>query len=542
MGRSRSRCATTRPTRSSAPRRRGGTASYRYDAAGNLLSDGASAYRYDALDRLTALAGAGTTEGYGYTGDGVLVTQTVNGAPTTYTQDLAAGQSQVLQTATGTGTPAVTDYLYGDGAERLASLAALPTGGTARTWYGADPQGSVRYTTDDGANVSPTVNYDPYGQPEGGAVPPTFGYNGEVQDAATGLVNLRARTYNPATGQFLTRDPLEAQTAESYAYAEGDPVNGTDPSGTCTVFGVEISFLGIKGSSCRQQALGQTNQNISQAVLSPDASPIYYPTITDKNCLYAQAERDPAIRPLLRHGFDIGPIKRVDTQGGPVVAEAAVAGRGSVLEEAAQVAERAAGQLAIRAGVTVLGVLALRAAAVIGGVAAIYVLKAPDATTATTGDEVLAYENSLQRRRDRNIPTVYFSFGRAPEISVPAIALNIGTAQLAGKPYRLTYLGTSVDPVTGNFYGPGSQAAQANRSAACSGSRQRSLFGRVGTRANGLSCDEYPFASTVEGGFNTQIMLVPARENSRQGGILSGFYNGRLRASGQPLFYVQVVP
>jgi len=26
-----------------------------------------------------------------------------------------------------------------------------------------------------------------------------------VQDAATGLVNLRARMYSPATGQFLTR-------------------------------------------------------------------------------------------------------------------------------------------------------------------------------------------------------------------------------------------------------------------------------------------------------------------------------------------------
>ncbi len=203
-----------------------GTSAYGYDAAGNLLSDGASAYSYDALDRLTALAGAGTTEGYGYNGDGVLVTQTVNGTPTRYTQDLAAGQSQVLQTATGTGTPTVTDYLYGDGAERLASL---PSGGTARTWYMPDLQGSVRYTTDDGANASLTVNYDPYGTPEG-ATPPTFGYDGELQDAATGLQNLRARTYNPATGQFLTRDPLEQQTGQAYLYASGDPVNGSDPS------------------------------------------------------------------------------------------------------------------------------------------------------------------------------------------------------------------------------------------------------------------------------------------------------------------------
>jgi len=204
-----------------------GTASYAYDAAGNLLNDGASAYSYDALDRLTGLAGAGATEAYGYNGDGVLVTQTVNGTPTRYTQDLAASQSQALQTATGTGAPAVTDYLYG-----LDRLASVPSGGTARTWYMPDLQGSVRYTTDDGANASPAVNYDPYGTPEG-ATPPTFGYDGELQDAATGLQNLRARTYNPATGQFLTRDPLEQQTGQAYLYAGGDPINGSDPSGQC---------------------------------------------------------------------------------------------------------------------------------------------------------------------------------------------------------------------------------------------------------------------------------------------------------------------
>jgi len=32
-------------------------------------------------------------------------------------------------------------------------------------------------------------------------------------------------------GQFLTRDPLEQQTGQAYAYAGGDPVNNSDPSG-----------------------------------------------------------------------------------------------------------------------------------------------------------------------------------------------------------------------------------------------------------------------------------------------------------------------
>jgi RHS repeat-associated protein len=54
---------------------------------------------------------------------------------------------------------------------------------------------------------------------------------GPVVDAETGLQYLRARYYDPATGQFLTRDPLVAMTSQPYAYANNSPLNYTDPSG-----------------------------------------------------------------------------------------------------------------------------------------------------------------------------------------------------------------------------------------------------------------------------------------------------------------------
>lgn len=50
-------------------------------------------------------------------------------------------------------------------------------------------------------------------------------------DAETGLVYLRARYYDPGTGQFLTVDPLFDVTRERYGYVGGDPLNGSDPSG-----------------------------------------------------------------------------------------------------------------------------------------------------------------------------------------------------------------------------------------------------------------------------------------------------------------------
>ncbi|MGH2345126.1 MAG: hypothetical protein ACRDG4_07860, partial [Chloroflexota bacterium] len=107
---------------------------------------------------------------------------------TSYTQDLAADQSQILAATTGMTT---TDYLYG---QDTAPLAAL-TGGT-RTWYGLDGQGSVRQSLDDMGTVLGVQNYDPFGQIEAGSsLTSPFGYTGELQNASTGQEYLRARWY-----------------------------------------------------------------------------------------------------------------------------------------------------------------------------------------------------------------------------------------------------------------------------------------------------------------------------------------------------------
>ena len=64
---------------------------------------------------------------------------------------------------------------------------------------------------------------------------PSF-YRGEQYDSDLGLYYLRARYYNPATGRFLSRDPLDGNAKEpaslhKYLYANGDPVNAKDPTG-----------------------------------------------------------------------------------------------------------------------------------------------------------------------------------------------------------------------------------------------------------------------------------------------------------------------
>jgi RHS repeat-associated protein len=72
-------------------------------------------------------------------------------------------------------------------------------------------------------------------------------------------VYLRARYYDPATGQFLTRDPLQALTKQPYAYVDDDPLNATDPLGLCHGFwgctfhyvgeGAEYTGIGLAGAA-----------------------------------------------------------------------------------------------------------------------------------------------------------------------------------------------------------------------------------------------------------------------------------------------------
>jgi YD repeat-containing protein len=71
---------------------------YTYDDAGNLVDDGTHTYDYDPMGWVIQRDGTRHT----YDADGVLATETISGSTTiSYTQDLAAPLSQILQTIDG---------------------------------------------------------------------------------------------------------------------------------------------------------------------------------------------------------------------------------------------------------------------------------------------------------------------------------------------------------------------------------------------------------------------------------------------------------
>jgi RHS repeat-associated protein len=59
-----------------------------------------------------------------------------------------------------------------------------------------------------------------------------LGYTGEWQDAAVGLVYLRARWYAPGVGRFIQKDPAQLGQ-NAYVYAEANPFGFTEPTGLC---------------------------------------------------------------------------------------------------------------------------------------------------------------------------------------------------------------------------------------------------------------------------------------------------------------------
>jgi RHS repeat-associated protein len=224
----------------------GGTLRTRTDAFGQVTSQEsapgtASEYTYDGLGRLT---GAGLA----YTG--VANTLAADGA-TTYTRDPGG---MLLGAASG----------------------------SARTLVWTDQHTDVvGQLTPNGAAVSGSRVFDPWG-----AVLTTvgmlgsLGYQSAFTDAATGRVNMRARWYNPGTGQFDTRDAAnvgasgESIGANRYAYAEANPMTNVDQDGTWSWRGLAKAAVNTAARAAR--AVVNTVVAVAQAVYTNVILPVVH--------------------------------------------------------------------------------------------------------------------------------------------------------------------------------------------------------------------------------------------------------------------------
>ena len=83
---------------------------------------------------------------------------------------------------------------------------------------------------------------------------------------------MRARYYDPATGRFISRDPVEGaqtmpQSQNPYAYAMNNPINLSDPSGEQVAGGCFNANVGLAAfGTCSICLVGTSNRELGLVV------------------------------------------------------------------------------------------------------------------------------------------------------------------------------------------------------------------------------------------------------------------------------------
>ena len=251
-----------------------GDVTYAYDAAGNRLSKtdagGPVAYTLGMGDRLASWTGGsyshdtagcvtrivrgGDALNLSWNGQYQLVSVATNGAfAESYAYD-ALGRRVSTTTLEGTirhvydGVQCIADlnadgevvvsYTWGAG---IDNLLAIHTGGA--TYYPlTDVQGTIWGYVDANNTIVARFVYDACGNILSSTsfvlALATNRYRFQCREwsAATGLVNFRARWYDPVTGRWLSKDPIGLSGGLNlYVFCGDDPVNTLDPIGTAHI-------------------------------------------------------------------------------------------------------------------------------------------------------------------------------------------------------------------------------------------------------------------------------------------------------------------
>nr|WP_321788553.1 RHS repeat-associated core domain-containing protein [Paraburkholderia sp. J94] len=217
-------------------------ASYRYDALGRRISKltqphvavssaAGSGYRHMLRARLKAEHGYGLTV-YGWDGDTLACEMDCEQRATThyiyepgsFTPMMLARGALVMDSADAADAPEVPD---------------TPQPFTALAYYHCDQIGTPRELTDASGEVAWNAYYQAWGKAheaiseaarKAGITNP-LRFAGQYFDRETGLHYNRHRYYDPASGRFISKDPIGlAGGINAFQYAP-NPISWTDPLG-----------------------------------------------------------------------------------------------------------------------------------------------------------------------------------------------------------------------------------------------------------------------------------------------------------------------
>jgi len=209
---------------------------YDYDATGNTVQrpgkNAAQTLTWTPEGKLNKLTENSLSTDYLYTADNtLLIRATQNGERVLY-----AGASELHLRANGTVWAQRT---YSAGSV-TAALRSNESGADKLTYLTGDHHGTSSLVINPDTAQTFTKRYtSPFGADRGtpvfGPWPNDKGFLGNTRDTTTGLTHIGARQYDPATGQFLSVDPIldpaNPQTLNGYSYAANNPVTFSDPTG-----------------------------------------------------------------------------------------------------------------------------------------------------------------------------------------------------------------------------------------------------------------------------------------------------------------------
>ncbi|MFE0893656.1 RHS repeat-associated core domain-containing protein [Streptomyces rochei] len=251
--------------------RRPDRTTYTYNDASELTGKNGSTtgWSYDKLGNETAAADNTPRTDESWTDYSQLSCITAGGktydlvhAGTSNYERTKLGSTWFHHTALGLASTATNGVDTGFIREPSGTLNSMTTGGKSY-YYLTDATGNVLGLglVDDTGKRTHTYAYGPTGLPRGTtteAVPQPYRYAGAYADP-TGLYKMGHRYYDPTLGRFTQPDP-SGQEKNAYLYADGDPVNRTDPTGLWDwgKFTSKTLGTGVAGGAggCAEGALG----------------------------------------------------------------------------------------------------------------------------------------------------------------------------------------------------------------------------------------------------------------------------------------------